>query len=1117
MGRFFLALILLFGLQGLTIPLTAAPLPDLQLEAPSEVFIGDQFELSVTFQNTAANDTGYGPFIDLWLPRNGADGAAGMAAPDGITFVSAAYLDLPVHAEVFIFPATQGSSNGCIPHPYLRDENYQPVQVCGTTGDQLVVLELPFGSVTPGQPSVEVIVTAQVSDLADLNVPLPIRTRSGFRFGETPLDDPCCDLPILSPEANVSVTPVLLTIAKSNDAPESEIPTGPNFPHHWTITVDVPNGQTITSLDVSDHLPPGVTYVDVVSAVPALSGMPVVNGSVVTFPIASVTGGTGEEDVRIEFEFFADNVLNPTTGETEQIYNSMDAVGDWQPNDPRDQGTENNAAASGACTAASCPGGDAPYLLALAAQKEVVPLNGNVAPGAVLEYTINFQLSDFYAASEVILTDIISDGQHLDSGFTPVLTYTQHGASNNGSVNAANYDVLEYWTGGNPGIPAIPPAEDGDTVLIMRVSDEVGEPMLGGCIPAGGTSAPDCGSFNGGATTGTLTYRTIILDEFVNNFPSGDASIDHGDILSNRVEINAQLLNPSDFTPGGYGQVNNDSSSDVEITRGELSKSLFAINGTPCGACTGIQVAFGDTVTYRLGQELFTSDFEDFRLVDYLPLPVFNAIEITNFAYVVDAAVPPAGTAKFYTNDTLFNLMQTVRPGSPQYPVIQVDPISNSVTFSYGDEFDDPQNRSSFVDILFTVTVQDQPIADGLILTNIVQAQEGSTNAGDSAEETITQVEITAPLLLISKGVVATTNANGQFSPVNPAPVPFNPPGSAAPFDGVISSSGLDNTAINSNLSGSNASDTVTFAIVIENLGSSPAFDIQIQDTLSPGFAIPSDGLNLQVRLGNGVEIGYTPLGSSGTDRDLFDQGIELIDPGINGVCGPYSDDSGLNIVIITYDLIVTALTDQVLQNTATITNYASNESGTDYTGDQLVQDSATVTIGTGEGSGENSTGGLITKSVDKPFAQPGEQITWTVEVVNNTGAALTDVVVMDTLPDALEPLTAVTTHGSISLIGQQYQITIGTLTPNETAQITIRSRIHPETAPPYVLVNTAILLIGGQEVDRAEANILSATTMPATGESPAQYLLPAGLLVFGAWIMLINRGHFSVSPRKIH
>lgn len=1084
----------------------AAPLPAVTLDLPDEVFIGDSFEFSVTFENNSASDTGFGPFIDLLLPRNGADGNSGTATPDGITFISASYLDLPVNTSVFTFPVNANSNTGCVAHPYLHNADYGTVQVCGTSGDQLVVIELPFGSFTPAQPAAEITIKAQVSELADLNVPLLIRARGGFRFGQTPLDDPCCDTPVTSPEVNGSVTPTLLTIVKENNAAESEIPAGPNFPFQWTITVGIPEGQTITDLTVTDQLPPQVTYLSLISATPPLSAPPVVAGGEVSFTIASVTGIAGDEDVSITFEFTANDVLDPNSGAEQQIFNAMNAVGTWQPNDPRDAGTAGNATAYGECTAATCPGGDAPYVVSLAIQKTAAALVEPVQPGVVLEYTLDFQIADFNAFGDVILTDIISDGQHLDPTFAPRIVYTQHGATQTVNLNPANYDVLEYWTGGNPGTPAVPPAVDGDTVLVVRLSDQTGEPMLGGCVPPAGTANPDCGAFNQGATTGSLIYRTIVLDEFVDNFPSGDASVDHGDLLNNAVVIDGRNLNPGDFTPGGFARVIDDSTDQITITRGELTKTVFAVNGTACGACADVEVAAGDTVTYRLQQELPSSDFEDFRLVDYLPLPVYNAAEITQFDYTIDNVIPPAGTAKFYSGDTLYNLMQLVRPGSPQYPVIQIDNAANSITFNYGAEFDDPLNRPSMIDLLFTVTVTDQPFADGLLLTNMLQSQEESTNAGDNTAETVTQVKVNAPLLLLTKGVVATSNPDGQFSPVNPGPVSFNPPGSNTPFNTAINSTSLAAAPINSNISNVQIGDVLTFAIVIENQGNSPAgtFDIVIRDTLSPGFGIPDNGLNLRAQLGNGVPVGFTPLGGNNSDHDLFDQGIELIDPGVNGVCGPYSDNSGLNIVIITYDLEITSLTDSVLTNTASITNYSSEEGGTDFTGDQDLYDTAEVQLVGGGGGGDGETG-LITKTVDKPFAQPGERVTWTIEVLNTSPATLNDVVVADTLPAEFELISGITTRGTVTLSGQSYSFNIGSLAPNESARITIISRIRATTPTPYVLVNTAVLLVNGHAVDQAEASVVSAQTMPATGEASMSQLRPALALVGIALVLMMG------------
>ena len=67
--------------------------------------IGTPLDLHRHLRQRVATQTGYGPFIDLILPATGADGA-GAAVDDGISFVSATYLGLPVTATVLTFIAS---------------------------------------------------------------------------------------------------------------------------------------------------------------------------------------------------------------------------------------------------------------------------------------------------------------------------------------------------------------------------------------------------------------------------------------------------------------------------------------------------------------------------------------------------------------------------------------------------------------------------------------------------------------------------------------------------------------------------------------------------------------------------------------------------------------------------------------------------------------------------------------------------------------------------------------------------------------------------------------------------------------------------------------------------
>ena len=58
------------------------------------------------------------------------------------------------------------------------------------------------------------------------------------------------------------------------------------------------------------------------------------------------------------------------------------------------------------------------------------------------------------------------------------------------------------------------------------------------------------------------------------------------------------------------------------------------------------------------------------------------------------------------------------------------------------------------------------------------------------------------------------------------------------------------------------AGDLVTFALVVENTGTSPrgAFDVLIQDSLPTGFVIPgigANGINLRVTNGAGTQLPF--------------------------------------------------------------------------------------------------------------------------------------------------------------------------------------------------------------------------------------------------------------------
>ena len=276
------------------------------------------------------------------------------------------------------------------------------------------------------------------------------------------------------------------------------------------------------------------------------------------------------------------------------------------------------------------------------------------------------------------------------------------------------------------------------------------------------------------------------------------------------------MLNFTNLSGTGTFQADG-SAATVTIATGELAKTIYAINGNT-SITSPYQVQAGDTVTYRLEYLLPTSTVDDFSLTDYLPLPVFDATTVTTFdgTNATNTTAPAAGVAEFgpgvagaqppgFTVPAGTVNYTTIFPNPANDPAISSNASTNTVTFTFPGDLEDPQQRESLVDVLFTVKVLDNPFGDGLFLTNQAKSAEGNTDDYYSTADAIQQIDLTQPNLTMTKGVVSTNDTAGVFSPVTVGPVQFDAPGNipstSAPFTGTISSPGLASNAVNSNLS----------------------------------------------------------------------------------------------------------------------------------------------------------------------------------------------------------------------------------------------------------------------------------------------------------------------------
>lgn len=403
------------------------------------------------------------------------------------------------------------------------------------------------------------------------------------------------------------------------------------------------------------------------------------------------------------------------------------------------------------------------------------------------------------------------------------------------------------------------------------------------------------------------------------------------------------------------------SATSLAISSGGLDgKAIVAVNGVDPVLVDGKpQISPGDTVTFRLRYSLPTSSLSEFRLTDYLPLPVLEADTLMQSA--TTGVPPPAGEWTYGANDSLHLL-----PGAPTPAVTAVKsnaggPQANSETFDYGNyslqnQPGNPPPQASVVELLFTVRVADVPFGDKLLLTNLVTATESNSEGEPVVTGAIAQFDLTQPDLTITKGVVdvAGNNLVNYVGSVGPPGVSFAGGTSStgvAAFTGQVTDDGLAVGAINADLTGIDAGDKVTFAITVNNNGTGHlgAFDVTIRDQLPAGFGISGDatGLNLKVTNGAGVALAYTNVGGG---SGLFDQGIVLTDS-VSGAIAPDLDGTAAtgtttgDIVVITYDLIAlpTIQPRQTWTNTATLTGYAAVAGGINFIPAGLT-DPATVT-----------------------------------------------------------------------------------------------------------------------------------------------------------------------------
>jgi uncharacterized repeat protein (TIGR01451 family)/fimbrial isopeptide formation D2 family protein len=356
------------------------------------------------------------------------------------------------------------------------------------------------------------------------------------------------------------------------------------------------------------------------------------------------------------------------------------------------------------------------------------------------------------------------------------------------------------------------------------------------------------GGVVGNGASGTLTYSATVLD----NYASGEP-VRANDPLSNGADLTYTL------TSGGSG--GDDSGANANVLPNRPAKVL--IDPSDPAAVVGP----GDEVAFRLQLDIPAGNTAAVTLVDYLPQPIFD---VADFDPATDYTVLPPFTALV--------------------PAVSVDSSSNSIRFDFGDVF---PGAPSTLAVELRATVTDDPFADNLFLTNL-----SSWSYEDIVNNTLTGLNAAglnagAPVLGITKGVLAIDNPAASISP----------PSGGNPALELINGDGFD----------ADAGDEVTYAITVENLGSKRAYNVVIDDPPIPGLSCAPLGPG-SVRDGRGI-----PRRFSG---DL-ETGITLFSaiPGFEDQLGaPF----GLGTIIVTATC--------TLDSTVTAGEVLTNEAGVSWT-----------------------------------------------------------------------------------------------------------------------------------------------------------------------------------------
>jgi hypothetical protein len=845
-------------------------------EISSQPLIGQTIDVSLTFDNKG-DAPGYGPYVDLVVPDKGLD------------FVSSSVsiLGSSLRETVVIF-----NSEGKANHPFAVAANGRPIVLTGNPKDKLVVIELPFGSFTPDQPSMQINLQLSVDKNADFGQSVQVVAASGYRYGADALDNASRDPMIRSKDAGMPIVPSLTSTRIEYLGQENETATGENYVRSYRVSLDIAEDATINELNLVSQFDVNQVFRGVRESSFANSNLAFQSdpkdqigkfASQLVLQANTIKGIDG-----MDGSFIVDFVVpkyDSSNALVADVLSGSDGLSRFVVSGTggfvRTASTKDREAEI--INFQPVPAVHVLQNELLAVQQSVrLAVDSNAAslgPGDTVEYTIAFQVSDYAVLDDTTIQFTVPDGQIFNRDGGVSLTV-------NGLQPAAG--VLKPW--------AVTPEnvslnEFGAQTYVVRVADELGNVGLNGRFYGAATSKGQ-----GVAVTGTLTYRAVLQDSFSGTVPSGDVSIDEGDLFQSTVTATAWMVDQETDLATKF-VTSDDSGTRNVLKTSPVQTSVYAINGKT--SPSSVAVTAGDLVTFRVNRQVRSGDVENLELSSYFPMPVFS---INGLQWASGKESLPG------ENQIQFGAKDTFRALLIGQPKLSVDAANNRLSVSFGD-VDSNVNATCDIELLVTVRVQDQPFADGMWLTELANTRQESSNNGGTSSNAVASLQYTRPVLTIVKSAVGSDNPNAQ----------------------------LVNATKGTDIRNVDAGDIVRFETEIQNtgLGRYGAFDVIAQDAIPTGFRIPATGMKLQIVDGYGKSMDYF-----GNESSLFAEGIQLTNPVPSSAIDPLASR-----VFVRYELIVS---DTVIANTssassAKIANYSAFKGGKNYV-TSTISDDARIT-----------------------------------------------------------------------------------------------------------------------------------------------------------------------------